>query len=130
MNEKKSWSLQEDKRNEDERNLFKTTGILPKNNNITYLLTLAGVFLLVSFLMTYFSETVLEACFTSTFCFNSNDDIMLYTLYVFLNIVIVILAIYGAYLIGRKLANLIKNNESIPVIPFLYPLELQDLLWL
>ncbi len=109
MSEKNTWSLQNDKRSEEERIAFKPTGKNPKKKNYLYVLSLTGIFLLVSFLMTYFSETVLEACFTNTFCFNSKDDLVFYTLYVFLNIVIMILAIFGAYLIGRKLANLIKK---------------------
>ncbi|NNL15246.1 MAG: hypothetical protein HKO81_01230 [Flavobacteriaceae bacterium] len=109
MSENKSWSLQGDKRTEKERNLFKPTGKSPKNNTVIYVFSLAGVFLLVSFLMTYFSETVLEACFTNSNCFNSKDNIFLYTIYVFLNIVIVVLAIYGAYMVGRKIANIIKK---------------------
>ena len=81
----------------------------PKSKTVIYLISLSGVFLLVSFLMTYFSESVMEACFTKTFCLNSKDNIVIYTLYVFLNIVIVISAIFGAYIIGRKLANFIKK---------------------
>ena len=109
MDKKKTWSLQNDKRSEEERNVFKPTGKTPKKKTALYVLSLAGVFLLVSFLMTYFSESVMEACFTRSFCFNSKNDLMFYTLYVFLNIVIVILSIFGAYLIGKKLANLIKK---------------------
>ena len=109
MNEKKPWSLQEDKRNEDERNLFKPTGKKPKNNTVVYLLSLSGVFLLISFLMTFFSENKLESCVTQSFCFNSKDNILLYTLYVFFNIVIVVLAVFGAYIIGKKLGNMIKK---------------------
>ena len=103
------WSLQNNKRTEEERNVFKPTGKKPKNNTVIYLISLSGVFLLISFLMTFFSEKELEACITRSFCFNSKDDILLYTLYVFLNIVIVVLAIFGAYLIGKRLANLIKK---------------------
>ena len=106
---KSVWSLQNNKRTEEERNIFKPTGKKPINKTKTYLLSLAGVFLIVSFLMTYFSETVMEACLTKTFCFNSKDNIVIYTLFGFLNIVIVISAIFGAYIIGRKLANLIKK---------------------
>jgi uncharacterized protein YqhQ len=109
MSKKNTWSLQNDKRTEEERNVFKPSGKKPKNKTKTYLLSLAGVFVIVSFLLTYFSKTVLEACLTKTFCFNSKDDIVIYTLFVFLNIVIVISAIFGAYIIGRKLANLIKK---------------------
>lgn len=109
MNEKKTWSLQSDKRTEEERNVFKPTGKTPKNNSLNYLLSLAGVFLLVSFLMTQFSVKTLEACLTNTFCFNSKDNVLVYTLYVFFNIVIVVLAIFGAYIFGKKLADQIKK---------------------
>lgn len=109
MSDKKMWSLQNDKRTLEERNIFKPTGKTPKNNTTIYLFSLAGIFLLVSFLMTYFSETILEACLIRNFCFNSKDNIVIYTLYVFLNIVIVICAIFAAYIIGKKLANFIKK---------------------
>ena len=108
MSEKKTWSLQNDKRTEEERNVFKPTGKTPKNNTAIYLLSLAGVFLLVSFLMTYFSDKPLEAC-VGTFCFNSIDYLVVYSLYVFFNIVIVVLAIFGAYVFGKKLADLVKR---------------------
>ncbi len=109
MSEKKIWSLQNDKRTEEERNVFKPTGKTPKNNTTVYLLSLAGVFLLVSFFMTQFSEKILEACLTDTFCFNSKDNVLVYTLYVFLNIIIVVLAIFGAYIFGKNLADQIKK---------------------
>ena len=108
MSEKQTWSLQNDKRTEVERNVFKPTGKSPKKKITIYLISLAGVLLLVSFLMTYFSESVLEACLTKTFCFNSKDNVIIYTFYVFTNIIIVVVAIFSAYLIGRKLANKIK----------------------
>lgn len=108
MSEKKSWSLQNNKRTEAERNVFKPTGKSPKNNTTVYLISLAGVFLLVSFLMTYFSEKTLKACI-GEFCFNSKENLIFYSVYVFFNIVIVVLAIFGAYLIGKKLGNLIKK---------------------
>lgn len=105
--EKKPWSLQNDKRTEAERNIFKPTGKSPKQTFKWYVLALSAVFLLVSFFMTYFSEDVLEAC-VAGYCFNSKDNFMVYTLYVFVTIVIVVLAIFGAYMFGRKLANAIK----------------------
>ena len=108
MNEKKTWSLQNDKRTEADRNIFKPTGKSPKNNTTVYLISLVGVFLLVSFLMTYFSEKTLNACIGS-YCFNSNEDLVVYSLYVFLNIIIVVLAIFVAYMFGRKLADQIKK---------------------
>ncbi len=109
MNEKKTWSLQKDLRTGEERNVFKPKGIKPKNKTFLYLFSLIGVFLIVSFLMTYFSEVRLEACLFNNFCFNSKDDLILYTLYVFTNIAVVVLAIFIAYMIGKKLANIIKK---------------------
>ena len=109
MSEQKTWSLQNDKRTEEERNVFKPTGKTPKNNTKIYLLSLAGVFLLVSFLLTYFSDEKMEACLTDTYCFNSKNNVLVYTFYVFFNIVIVVLAIFGAYIFGKKLAGLIKK---------------------
>ncbi len=109
MSDNKTWSLQNDKRSEEERNVFKATGKAPKKNTPIYLLSLAGVFLFVSFLMTQFSEKTLEACLTDTYCFNSKDNVLVYTLYVFFNIVIVVLAIFGAYIFGKKLADFIKK---------------------
>ena len=109
MSEKKTWSLQNDKRTEEERNVFKPTGKTSKNNTPIYLLSLAGVFLLVSFLMTYFSDKKMEACLTDTYCLNSKDNVLVYTFYVFFNIVIVMLAIFGAYIFGKRFADLIKK---------------------
>ena len=108
-NNKHIWSLQNNKRSKEQRNIFKPTGKKPKNKTALYILSLAGVFLIVSFLMTYFSEVLLEACLFNNFCFNSNDDLILYTLYVFTNIIVVVLSIIGAYMIGKKLADLIKK---------------------
>ena len=51
----------------------------------------------------------MEACLTDTYCFNSKDNVLVYTLYVFFNIVIVVLAIFGAYIFGKKLSDLIKK---------------------
>ena len=109
MSDKKTWSLQNDKRTEAEQNIFKSKGEKPKNKTLTYLVSLAGLFLLVSFFMTFFSKTLLEACVFKNICFNSKDDILLYTLYVFINIVVIVLAIFGAYMIGKRLADLIKK---------------------
>ena len=108
-NENKSWSLQNDKRTETERNIFKPTGKSPKSKFKWYLVALAAVFLLVSFFMTYFSEKVLSACI-GEYCFNSQDNLLVYTLYVFFTIVIVVIAIFIAYIIGKKLADFFKPN--------------------
>ena len=109
MSEKKTWSLHNDKRTEAEQNIFKPTGRSQKNKWVSYIVSLLLVLLLVSFLMTYFAENKLEACLSKSFCFNSKDDLLIYTFYVFSNIIIVIAAVLGAYLVGRKLANQINQ---------------------
>ena len=106
--QKKTWSLQDNKRTEDQRNQFKPTGKQRKNNNVLYLLSAIGVLLAISFLLPKLYEEVVTVCVTDTFCINSKEDVLLYTLYVFFTIVILILAIYGAYIIGKKIGNKIK----------------------
>jgi polyferredoxin len=108
MSKNKPWSLQNDKRTEAERNIFKPTGKSPKSKFKWYLVALAGVLFAVSFFMTYFSENVLHACI-GNYCFNSQDNLLVYTLYVFFTIIIVVFAVFGAYIVGRKLADLIKK---------------------
>lgn len=110
-NEKTGWSLQNDVRTEEERNVFKPTGKKPKKKHTLYLIAVIVAFLVVSFIMTYFSETTLEACITDTFCINSKDNLILYSFYVFITIVTVVLAITFAYLFGKRFADLIKPKK-------------------
>ncbi|MBT8260233.1 MAG: hypothetical protein HKO92_01210 [Flavobacteriaceae bacterium] len=110
MSDKKPvWSLQNSIRTEEERNVFKPTGKKPKDKLVSYIFSTILVVLVSSFALTFLQTKQAEICFTSNFCFNSKDDILLYTIYVFLNIIIVVLAILAAYLIGRKLGNIIKR---------------------
>jgi preprotein translocase subunit SecE len=102
------WSLQDNKRTEDQRNAFKPTGKKPRNKTLQYILVAILVLFVVSFLLLQIYEETLETCIIDAFCINSKEDVLLYTLYVFLNILIVVLAIVGAYAIGRKLALYIK----------------------
>jgi CDP-diglyceride synthetase len=102
------WSLQNNKRSEEERNVFQPTGKKPIRKEIKYFVVSFFVLLLLSFLLTQFSTDNEEICITEDFCFFSKDNAAYYTLYVFANIVIVILAIAFAYFIGKKLGNL-KN---------------------
>ncbi|WGD35186.1 hypothetical protein [Olleya sp. YS] len=106
--QKKTWSLQDNKRTEAERNLFKATGKPKKSKNVVYLLSVIGGLLVLSFLLPQFYEKAVTVCVTDTFCVNSKTDVLLFTLYVFFTIVILILAVYGAYVVGKKLANAIK----------------------
>lgn len=110
MSDKKtSWSLQKNKRTEKERNVFKPKGRKPKNKTISYIFWAIIIVLILSFALTFLQEESKEICFVSNFCFNSKDDVLFYTFYVFLNIIIVMLAILVAYLIGKKLGNFIKR---------------------
>ena len=110
MNNKKNvWTLQNDKRSEDERNAFKPTGKKPKSKTRGYVIWALVVVLISSFALTFLQEGSKEICFISSFCFTSKEDVLLYTFYIFLNIIIVVLAILVAYIIGRYLGNLIKR---------------------
>ena len=105
---KTTWSLQDNKRTEAQREAFKPTGKKPKNKTLQYvLISLLGVFGL-SYLLIKIYEDTLETCLTESFCINSKDDVLLYTLYVFVTISIVIASISGAYAIGKRLGNTIK----------------------
>lgn len=102
------WSLQDNKRTEDQRNAFKPTGKKPKNKTLQYILVALLVLFVLSFLLLKIYEETLETCITDTFCINSKENVLLYTIYIFSNILIVVLSIVGAYAIGKKLATYIK----------------------
>lgn len=105
---KTTWSLQDNKRTEVERNAFRPTGKTPKKHTLIYVLVSIGVLLAFSFLLTHIYDETLETCLTTTFCFNSKDDVLSYTLFVFFNLAIVIFAVFGAYIVGKKLGNYFK----------------------
>ncbi|WP_452228722.1 MULTISPECIES: hypothetical protein [unclassified Lacinutrix] len=104
------WSLQNNKRTEAERNVFKPTGIKKKQVSTSqYIVISLLVVLISSFSLTFMVEESSEICFMSSFCFQSKENIFLYTLYVFFNIIIILLAIIVAYIIGKKIGNKIKR---------------------
>ena len=105
---KKTWSLQDNKRTEAQRKQFKATGKTQKNKNVTYLFSVIGVLLVVSFLLPMLYDQDVSVCITDTFCLNSQQDVILYPLYIFCTIVILILAIYGAYVMGKKIGDRFK----------------------
>ncbi|WP_272023835.1 hypothetical protein [Olleya namhaensis] len=105
---KKTWSLQDNKRTKDQRNLFKATGKTKKNKNVMYLFSAIGVLLAVSFLLPMLYDQEVTVCITDTFCLNSVQHVILYPLYIFCTIVILLLAIYGAYVIGKKIGDRFK----------------------
>lgn len=111
MSDNKSlWSLQENKRSEDERKLFKAKVTKQKKSTFKYIFLVLVVVFISSFALTFFQDESTEICLTSTFCFDTKKDVLLYTVYIFLNIIIVVLSILVAYIIGRKLGNLIKRQ--------------------
>lgn len=104
-----TWSLQDNKRTEAQRNAFKPTGKAPKNKTLKYVLSVMGVLLLLSFALVQIYKEPLQTCFTTDFCINSIDDRLLYTLFIFSNMAIVILAFVGAYLGGKKLQSMFNS---------------------
>jgi len=108
MEEKKTvWSLQNDVRTEEERNVFKPTGKKPKKKNTLYVIVSLLIIFAASFSLTFLQETSKEICLTESYCFMSDDKLM-YSLYIFGNIVIVVLAILVAYIFGKKIGERFK----------------------
>ncbi len=99
------WSLQNNKRSEEERNVFQPTGKKPIKKEIKYFIVTFFVLLLLSFLLTQFSKENEEICLTDNFCFFSKTNQVYYTLYVFGNLLVLILGVFIAYIIGKKLGN-------------------------
>lgn len=104
-----TWSLQDNKRTEAERNAFKPTGKTPKNKTLKYVLGVIVVLFSLSYALVQIYKEPLQTCLTSDFCINSIDDRFLYTLFIFLNMAIVILAFVGTYILGRKLQSYMKR---------------------
>ena len=95
------WSLQDNKRTEFERRAFKPTGKKPKNKTLPYVLVSLVVLFGFSFLLIKINEDPLETCLWDSFCINSKDSLLLYTVYVFLTICLIIGSIAGAYALGK-----------------------------
>jgi len=102
------WSLQDNKRTESERNAFKPTGKKPKNKTVQYVAVALLVLFGLSFLLIKIYEETLETCLWESFCINSKDNVLLYTVYVFLTMCIIIGSIIGAYALGKRLGHKIK----------------------
>ena len=103
------WSLQNNKRTEAERNVFTPTGKKPMNKNGVYILSAIGITFLMSFALSQFSKETTQFCFLiGNYCFNSTENPIAYTFYIFMNLWILILGIGIAYLIGKKLGDRFK----------------------
>ena len=107
--QKPSWSLQDNKRSETEREAFKPTGETPKKSNVKYALAVILVTFLASLSLTVASKKKLEACLFNDFCFNSKDDVLLYTLYVFSTITVIVFTIFIAYKFGKRFGEQVKQ---------------------
>ena len=103
------WSLQNNKRTEAERNVFTPTGKKTMNKNLVYILSAIGITFLMSFALSQFSKETTNFCFLiESYCFNSTENPLAYTFYIFMNLWILILGIGIAYLIGKKLGDRFK----------------------
>ena len=103
------WSLQNNKRTEAERNVFQPTGKKPMNKNVVYILSAIGINFLMSFALSLFSKKTTQFCFLiESYCFNSTENPLAYTFYIFMNLWVLILGIGIAYLIGKKLGDRFK----------------------
>ncbi|OIQ30805.1 MAG: hypothetical protein BM564_00925 [Bacteroidetes bacterium MedPE-SWsnd-G2] len=102
------WSLQHNKRKPEERDQFKPTGKTKGSNSVTYGLVAFAIIFVVSLLLVWMSPKTLTTCFTDTYCISSNTHFFGYALYVAFTIVLIILAIMGAYIVGKKLGERFK----------------------
>ena len=103
------WSLQENKRNEKERNVFKPSGKKPKNRNFIYFICAIAIVFLISFALSLFSKTPVNFCFfIENFCFNSSESKVFYVLFIAMNCWILILGIGFAYWLGSKIGSKFK----------------------
>ncbi|MHA7943186.1 hypothetical protein ACJOV8_008930 [Formosa sp. 3Alg 14/1] len=106
---KQSWSLQDNKRSEEQRKAFKPTGKTAKKSTAKYIVSVILVTFLASISLTIGSKKKLEACLSSEFCFNSKDDVLLYSLYVFSTIAIIVATIFIAYKFGKRFGEQVKQ---------------------
>lgn len=103
------WSLQYNKRSDEERKVFQPTGKKPLNKNVVYIFSALGITFLLSWVMTQFTSEAVDFCFLiDNFCFNSTENPIEFVFYVFINTWIIILGVGIAYLIGKKLGDRFK----------------------
>lgn len=107
--EKVLWSLQNNKRTESERSVFKPNGKTPKKKNgWRYIFSVLGILLIISFLLTFFVDKPMEVCPFKNFCIHSGNNPVSYTVFVFTNLVIVVFGIWFAYRIGHYLGKKVQ----------------------
>lgn len=103
------WSLQNNKRTEEERNAFKPTGKKPKSNGPKYVAIVLLGLLAISFLMIQFQKETVQVCVIANYCIDSSVDKTAYLSYVFVTNVILVFGIYYAYKIGKILGEKLKQ---------------------
>lgn len=103
------WSLQNNKRSEEERNVFKPTGKKPKSNGPKYVAVVLLILLVLSFLMIQFQSEPVMVCVFSNFCIDSELEPFLYLVYVFVTNVILVFGIYFAYKFGKIIGERLKQ---------------------
>ncbi len=103
------WSLQNNKRSEQERNVFKPTGKKPMNKNLVYILSALGITFVLSYVLTFFTKETISFCFLlETYCYNSLENPLAFTFFIFMNLWILILGVGIAYVIGKKIGDRFK----------------------
>lgn len=103
------WSLQNNKRTEEERNVFKPTGKKPMNKNLVYVLSALGITFVISYVLTLFAKKPIDFCFLlETYCCNSAEDPIAFTFFIYMNLWILILGVGIAYIIGKKIGDRFK----------------------
>lgn len=103
------WSLQNNKRSDEDRKVFEPTGKKPMNKNVVYVFSSLLITFLLSYVLTFFSTENLNFCFLfDNYCFNSHENPIAFILYIFMNGWILILGVGIAYLIGKKLGDRFK----------------------
>lgn len=103
------WSLQNNRRTEEERNVFKPTGKKPMNKNLVYILSALGITFVISYVLTLFAKEPIDFCFLlETYCYNSAEDPIAFTFFIYMNLWILILGVGIAYIIGKKIGDRFK----------------------
>ena len=111
------WSLQNNKRTEAERNVFAPTGKKPMNKTVVYIFSAIGITFLMSFALSQFSKETTQFCFLiDSYCFNSTENPIAYTFYIFMNLWILILGIGIVVLQQQFQLIMITPTLAYPVV--------------
>lgn len=89
--------------------MFQPTGKTTKKNHGRYVLSVLGVLLIISYLLTFFAEKKIQICLTESLCFNSYDHPLVYGLFVYFNVLLLVFGVYFAYRFGSYLGRKLKR---------------------